>query len=333
MDSQKLVVLFLLILSDLIYTSFSTTLPVDPKFFQNLVRDRDTFDNFLLSNANIGRAQVNCCRPPKPPNPNITSPPPQPTEEPAPEQRNMEKEPITESAAIFFQDKTTTIPSPYWVVGECLNDFRVADVIRRVVGGGKVIMLWVNDLCDDEWDVLYNQVVEQKSILIYWNIATGPGVGSFDVSPMKVPENAAGLPGVVLGFLEGTSVADNEDDRYWDYHFDQMAALMSTYPLSNITTKLIAFNGLYLARSLAETIGNCSKATGFFHYINNKDMVRLLPRYYQRRLEAFGFRSAYNIWGVSEFFAPDFSGTERITGFKVPLIVVLIQLSWTYTGQ
>lgn len=310
MDTFKLTLLSLIIFGDIVFMVYPS-LPEDPIFFQALIRDRATFDNFLLSNANIGRAQVTCCRPPKPPNPNITGPPAEPT-----------KNPVSE--AIFFS--APTLPPPYWVVGDCLNDFRATDVIRRVIGAGKVIMLWVTDLCDNEWDVLYNQVNELSSVLIYWNIAIGPGVGAFDLMPLQVPENAAGLQGVVLGFLEGISVSDNEDDRYWDYHFEQMATLMNKYPLANITTKLISFNGLYLARSLANSIENCTQADGFFHYINSKDMIRLMPRYYRQKLESYGFQKAYNIWGVTEFFAPDFSRASKIGLIYTYLNVVVIAL-------
>lgn len=312
MDSLKRLGISLLLVATIL--GFISALPDDPIFFQNLILDRPIFDNFLISYANLARAPVKCCLPPMPPNPNITGPP-------MPSTDNGENDTMLFKSLDFYQ---SSIPPAFWVVGDCSNDFQVEEVIRRVIGARKYIMLWVNELCDTFWDILYDQVKEKPSILIYWNIASGPGVGSPDLMPLTVPENTIGLETVVLGFLEGLAIDDNDDDRYWDYHFDQMFNLMSTYPLTNITTKLVAFNGLYLSRSLAETVGNCSQANGYFHYINNKDIIRLMPRFYRQKLEQYGFKKTYNIWGVSEFFRPDFKGASSVLEYRTFWIVVLV---------
>lgn len=288
----------LLLVTHLLLTSIAA-LPREPIFFHKLITDPNLFDDFLASNANMGRAELNFCT-------LITH-----------------LKPWTNSTSTSTQSPVTdpftptTEPSPvleltFWTVGDCNNNFTVTSAVQRVAQSKaeKFLILQLNELHGNTWRGLLAVVRNRPFILVQWPVVAGPGPDSMVLEPLRLPtEDLRGLAGVVLAFLEGSASVDNYDDRYWYYHYDQMATHLDSAPLQVVPTKLVAFNGLYLTRSTAPDIGNCSRATGFLHYLNPRDTVRLNVNAYRRKIEMYGMRRRFNVWAISEFYSPNFKGT------------------------
>lgn len=284
-------------------------LPQEPIFFHKPISDPILFKDFLGSNANIGRAELNFCTlitHLKPWHPNST------TTTPSTDQT----EPSTPSPDVLELN--------FWTLGDCNNNFTLHSAVQQVSKVRKFLILKLDELYEDTWPGLLAVIQQRPFILVQWPIVAGPGPDSMVWEPVKLPADLRGLQGVVLGFLEGSASVDNYDDRYWYYHFDQMASRMDSAPLDVVPTKLVAFNGLYLTRSTAPDIGNCSRATGFLHYLNPRDTVRLNVNSYRRRIEVYGMRGRYNVWAISEFYSPNFrSRAGRVGGVAGGLLVVM----------
>lgn len=286
-------------------------LPLDPIYFQKPITDQRQLEEFLLSNANIGKAEIHVCLSLPPPSnqtdrvkrqddPVVSSPEPEITS-PAPKATEIEttKKPPPPPPV---QDDT-----PWWAVGSCHNNYTVKTIILEVTLAKKFLILKVIDMFDAAWPSLHTLVRSQRFILINWPIVLGPGSDSVYMKVVDVPKDLTDVQGVLLSFREGNSAQDNEDDRYWYYHFEQMADAMESRAIKPIPVKIVAFNGLYLTRSSASDLSNCTRATGFFHYLNDKDTVRLNALDYKRRLADYEMTKKYNIWAISEFVPPDFN--------------------------
>lgn len=279
-------------------------LPTDPIFFQKSITDHRQFEDFLLSNANIGRADIQVCL-------HIYAPPKK-TEalnelRSNPRSENTDLGTTAEDVFVSAWTPHGVQENPSWVVGNCNNNYSLETAIQEVTAAKKFLILRVVEMFDIAWPYLHNLVKKKKFILINWPIIMGPGSDSAYMKVVQVPADLSGVQGVLLSYREGTSMQDHEDDRYWYYHYEQMAAAIESTPLVQIPVKLVAFNGLYLTRSSASDISNCTRATGFFHYLNDKDTVRLNSRAYKRRIEAYSMIHRYNIWAISEFISPDFN--------------------------
>lgn len=323
-------------------------MPKEPIFFQKLITDPHRFDDFLVSNANIGRADVQACisvipsytgspttSTPTPSAEPVTTPPPIPedattsTVTPSPSGRfraraieDGEREATTDDDIVTSGVEETA----QWVVGDCANNYEVQDVIYGATTAKKYLILKISGIYEFTWPFIHKLVKNKRFILLQWPIVVGPASeANFDI---HVPSEVEGLHKVVLTFLEGTTMQDNEDDRYWYYHYEQMGAVMNMPPINTIPVKLIAFNGLYLTRSTAPDLANCSFATGFLHYLNDKDTVRLNPRAYKRRIQAYNMINRYNIWGISEFISPDFSSGRKNGGYTGVMVIVVAWVSW-----
>lgn len=326
-------VLFLLLFPLLCVPGLPTTLneqglPKDPIFFQKAITESRQFEDFLLSNANIGRAEVELClnvlAPDRPRPPPPTAGPeidgqrtddPTATSQASSSSTNRAKQwrqqgnPSTETPEY---DMTTATPHGVeeqhsWAVGSCSNNYSVQNVIEEVTAAQKFLILKITEMVDEAWPYLHKLVAKRRFIILNWPIVMGPGSDVAYMDVVDVPRRLRDVHGVLLSYREGTSTQDNEDDRYWYYHFEQMAAALESSPLKDVPIKLVAFNGLYLTRSTASDLGNCSRATGFLHYLNDKDTVRLNSHLYKRRIESYRMISRYNIWAISEYISPNFN--------------------------
>lgn len=342
MDFRIKILLCLLILTPF-NIQFVHGMPKEPIFFQKLISDPHRFEDFIVSNANIGRADVQAClsviKPytgsptPPTPTPPVTTPPPIPddlitstvTPNPSPGFRAREIEELERAATTDDRVTNGVEETAHWVVGDCANNYAVQDVIDGATTAKKYLILKMSGIYEFTWPFIHKLAKHKRFILLQWPIVVGPASDAdFDI---HVPSEVEGLQKVVLTFLEGTNMQDNEDDRYWYYHYEQMGAVMNMAPINTIPVKLIAFNGLYLTRSTAPDLANCSLATGFLHYLNDKDTVRLNARAYKRRIEAYRMNNRYNIWGISEFISPDFnSGWKNGGQWGMVIVVVWVSL-------
>lgn len=326
--------LFLLQILRPTHSSDSTneySLPTDPIFFQKPITDHRQFEDFLLSNANIGRAEIEVCL-------HIYAPPKknealQEALHPNYQSENGEASPTTEDESVSMWTPHGVQENPSWVVGNCNNNYSLKAAIQEVTAAKKFLILKVVEMFDIAWPYLHDLVRKKKFILINWPIIMGPGSDPAYMKAVQVPADLSDVHGVLLSFREGASMQDHEDDRYWYYHYEQMAAAIESAPLVKVPVKLVAFNGLYLTRSSASDISNCTVATGFFHYLNDKDTVRLNSKAYKRKLEAYSMIHRYNIWAISEFISPDFNTGKRRWKTSVVLDVGVWVLFIISTGN
>lgn len=228
--------------------------------------------------------------------------------------------------------------SMVWVVGSCSNNYSVKDVIDGTTTAKKYLILKLSELYEATWPYLHRSVHRKRFILLQWPMVVGPGSEASALNSMYMPIDLSGIQGIVLSYLEGTTMQDNEDDRYWYYHYEQMGVVLDADAMRTVPVKLVAFNGLYLTRSTAPDMANCTHANGFYHYLNDKDTVRLNARAYKRRIEAYSMINRYNIWAISEFISPDFNMGNRgmaspfnsIMGVVLVIIPILIEGYWTW---
>lgn len=320
---------------------FAHGMPKEPIFFQKPITNPHRFDDFLVSNANIGQADVQACisviTPPYTGSSTSSTsiPPPLPTEKdiktstasPPPSGRFKVRALEDDETKATTDDGIVTNgveETVQWVVGDCDNNYAVQDVIDGATTAKKYLILKMSGIYEYTWPFLLKLAKKKRYILLQWPIIVGPASeATFDIHK---PGDVEGLQGVVLSFLEGTTMQDNEDDRYWYYHYEQMGAVMLMSPINKIPVKVIAFNGLYLTRSTAPDLANCTFATGFLHYLNDKDTVRLNSRAYKRRIEAYHMIHRYNIWGISEFISPDFNSGRKNVGQGV-MVIILVWMS------
>lgn len=314
--------LFLLFLPLALAATSTTPKPVDslpeePIYFHKPITNRRTFNDFLLSNANVGRADLFFCV--------VITPLVSITPPVDPEEFVL--------SGLNFDAVVEPLPTPlqrqFWSVGGCETNFSVAETVAEVTKAQKLLVLRVADVFPESWQLLHPRVKGKRFVFLQFAAVLGPGPDSLDAAPLKLPADLTGVAGVVLGFVEGGSSEDNADDRYWFYHFEQMAAHLAVPPLDVVPVKVVALNGLYLTRSTVQDIGNCSQATGFLHYLNPRDTVRLNVYSYRKRIELYKFLGRYNIWAISDFYSPNFlvDGAGRFRELPSSLWLALVFLA------